>query len=85
MVALQQRLDAQEVVMQEVRAELQQRRASKNQEATLQEVSLILLAAPPVAAAPRRTDLYESLWRISMPHFEAYHDPLATDKWLAWK
>ena len=86
-VALQQRLEAQEVVMQELRAELQQRKVGQNQHTAPQDVPPPHLAphpvVNPVAAAHPREDLYEKFRRMRAPEFEGSSDPLVADEWLS--
>ena len=89
LAALQQRLEAQEGVIQELRNDLQQRRAAPNVAA--QGIPPPPPAAQPmpqpaanlIIAEPVRADLYEKFRRMRAPEFEGSSDPLVADEWLS--
>ena len=87
MVALQQRLEAQEGEMQGLRAQLQQQRDDQYQQAPPQEVPPAQLVPQPVAnlnaQAIIRQDLFERFCRMRAPEFEGSFDPSVADEWLS--
>ena len=88
-VALQQRLEAQEGVIQNLRIELQQQRVHPNPN----DVPPVIPPPPPapipqpianpVVALQPRADLYEKFRRAHAPEFEGSSDPLVADEWIS--
>ena len=79
-------MKAQEVTIQELRAEIQQQRADQNVDALPQVIPhtqpVRIPTANPIVAAPAQPDLYERFRRMCAADFEGSSDPLVADKWL---
>ena len=85
--ALSQRLEAQEVTIQGLRAEIQQQRADQNVDVLPQVIPhaqpVRIPAANHIVAAPPQPDLYERFRRMRAADFEGSSDPLVADEWLS--